>query len=122
MFFVVAALVSIPVMLTGEEAEEVVENMPAVSHNVVEEHEEAAKPAYFAILATGAFSLLALLMPVFGRLTNKTVTVIILLLSAASFILLARTALEGGKIIHTELHGGTPAQQNISLPEEEHED
>jgi uncharacterized membrane protein len=117
-FFIVAALVTVPVMLTGEEAEETVENVAGVSENIVEEHEEAAKPAYIAMLATGVFSLLALLLPVFGRTNPKAVTIIVLLLGIASFVLLGRAGLEGGKIIHKEIHGGQqPAGQ--SVPETE---
>lgn len=120
-FFIIAALVSIPVMHTGEQAEDLVENIQGVSHDAVEHHEEAAKPAYFAILATGVFSLLALLMPVFGRIYTKTVAVIILLLSIASFFLLGRTALDGGKIMHKEIHSGNTILQENNHIETEHE-
>ncbi|HET7290515.1 MAG TPA: hypothetical protein VFJ67_08775, partial [Thermodesulfobacteriota bacterium] len=39
-FAVIVALWAIPAYLTGEPAEEVVEDMPGISENIIEEHEE----------------------------------------------------------------------------------
>jgi hypothetical protein len=42
-FMIAAALFTIPVYLTGEGTEEIVEKLPGVSEGMIEEHEEMAK-------------------------------------------------------------------------------
>ena len=54
---VALALVSVVVFLTGEPAEESVENLPGVSEAVIEAHEEAA---LFATIVIGVFGAAAL--------------------------------------------------------------
>ena len=47
--FVLMALLTIPVYLTGEGAEEIVEHLPGVPHELIEEHEESALGSLIAI-------------------------------------------------------------------------
>lgn len=50
----------LPVYLTGEPAEEVVEHLPGVVESFIESHEDAAKFSLILTLATGAAAFLAL--------------------------------------------------------------
>ncbi len=43
--FIAMAILTIPVFLTGEEAEETVEHISGVSETIIEEHEELAEKA-----------------------------------------------------------------------------
>ncbi len=55
--FVLIALLAIPTYLTGEGAEEVVEHLPGVEHELIEEHEESALVSLVAIEVLGQLSL-----------------------------------------------------------------
>lgn len=57
-FLIAAALFTVPVFLTGEGTEELVENLPGVNETAIEEHEDMAKISLIIIIITGAISLL----------------------------------------------------------------
>jgi hypothetical protein len=44
--FVLGAVVALPVYLTGEPAEEVVEHLPGVAESFIESHEEMTQPLW----------------------------------------------------------------------------
>ena len=62
---IIIALLAIPVYLTGEPAEEIVEHLPGVNEASIEQHEEAALVAFVGILIVGAAALVSLVL--FGR-------------------------------------------------------
>jgi len=103
-FFIFAALVSMAAMQTGEAAEELIENMPTVSKTVIHEHEEAAELANYCTIASGILGLLALFIPASRKPFGRVLAIGTLVIGLFSFALLARTGLEGGKIIHKEMH------------------
>src|SRR6188474_343966 len=61
-FMIMAALFIIPVYLTGEGTEEMVEKLPGVSERMIEEHEEMAKIGLVIIIITGVAALSALVL------------------------------------------------------------
>jgi len=92
----------LPVFLTGEPAEEVIEKLPGVSKSVVHEHEEFAEIAFVLTLLVSISSLLVLLTyskPV----TAKYGIPLVLIVSVIAISALGYTANLGGKIRHTEL-------------------
>src|ERR1041384_1427092 len=60
--FIITALVAIPVFLTGEPAEESIENIPGILKSVIETHEENAEVAFWLMEALGIFSILTFVM------------------------------------------------------------
>lgn len=98
-----AAIMCIPAQLTGEGAEEVIEDRLNISHHLIHEHEEAAEIGFVAMEITGALALFGLLL--LGRRSPKTTLVAGLTLAGAvvSFGLLARAGNLGGEISHPEL-------------------
>ncbi len=60
--FVLIALVTVPVYLTGEPAEEMVENIPGVSEAMIERHENAALFSLIAVEVGGIIALAGLLL------------------------------------------------------------
>ena len=60
-FLIVVAALSIPAYLTGEPAEKIVEDLPGVSEDVIEQHEEAAQVAFVGVLILGAVALCGLI-------------------------------------------------------------
>lgn len=104
--FAAVALVALATMLTGEGAEEAVENLPGVSESLIGTHEDAAGLAAIGAYVLGGISLVALLwvrrrpLP---RALTVTVLPVVLLVSG----LMAYTANLGGQIRHTEIRAGT---------------
>jgi uncharacterized membrane protein len=107
--WVAMAVCAIPVFLTGEPAEEMVEGLPGVSEALIEAHEEAAELAIWVMEALGLLSLLAFFIKFKTESTNKTVMGIAFALSLLTFGLMARTGYLGGQIRHTEIRTGAAA-------------
>jgi uncharacterized membrane protein len=101
--FIIIALLSIPAYLTGEPAEELVENLPGVDKASIEQHEEAAQVAFVGVLILGAATLVGLIFFGLGKSVPNSLSVIVLVLSLIVFVLMARTANLGGSIRHTEI-------------------
>ena len=100
---VVIAVFTVVAYLTGKGAEEVVEHLPGISHDLVEEHEEAALWAGWLLVATGLAAAWALWAGRGGRRAPGWTTGAVLLLGALGFAASARTAHLGGLIRHPEI-------------------
>ena len=118
--FAAVALVALATMLTGEAAEEAVENLPGVSESIIETHEEAAQLAAIGTYVLGAISLTALLwlrrrpLP---RALTVTVLPVVLLVSG----LMGYAANLGGQIRHTEIRAGSVEMTSGGEEDEEPE-
>lgn len=110
-----AAAVSIPVFLTGEPAEDVVENLPQISESIIEEHEEAAETAYIATLATGAFALLGFALFLRRPGTELHVAKVVMALSLVGSGLLFYTGNLGGQIRHSEIRSDATSSGPTSI-------
>ncbi|MBV6495124.1 MAG: hypothetical protein DYH05_12905 [Acidobacteria bacterium ACB1] len=109
---VFAAAVTIPVYLSGEPAEEVVEKLAGVSHDLIEQHEDAAYFAMISMMITGAISLIGLITMFLKKTGAAKFLVLIALLSAVgSAGLMLRTSNLGGQIRHSEIRTGDPGTQ-----------
>lgn len=109
---VLIALVTIPVYLTGESAEEMIEHFPDISEAMIERHENAALFSLIAVEVAGIIALAGLL--IFGRKKGlgNLLALVTLALSMIGGGLLAWTANLGGQIRHTEISSGvgSPSQ------------
>lgn len=103
--FAAVALVALATMLTGESAEEAVEQLPGVSESLIGTHEDAAKLAAIGAYVLGAISL-ATLVWVRKRPLPRVLTVIVLPFVVLVSGLMGYTANLGGQIRHTEIRGG----------------
>ena len=107
-FTVVLALLTVPVYLSGEPAEEIVEDLPGVPHAVLEEHEEIAEVTFVVTEVLGALALLGLALAWKRGKVPKPLAYGSLVLVLIASSLLARTAYSGGQIRHTEIREATP--------------
>lgn len=112
LFAVAVALVTIPAFVTGEEAEHAVEGRPGVSEVSIEEHEEGAEIAYYAMLMSGALALGTWLSARGNRQVSAPLAWITIVMMAITFVLMARTGNSGGKIRHTELGTASASVQS----------
>jgi hypothetical protein len=101
------ALSVLPAYLSGEPAEEMMENRPGISEERIEEHEEASEFALVLSLLASAAAGFALALPRLkrpraaaheGKATTAAAVLAVLALAA-----LGRTAHLGGMISHPEL-------------------
>lgn len=103
--FILGGIGSYIALGTGESAEDIVEEYsPAISHDAIHDHEEAAEIALWFSVITGGLALLSLFFGSFDPRFQQTLTVILLLAAIAAFASLAYTAYEGGKIRHPEAY------------------
>jgi hypothetical protein len=90
--------------LLGEGAEELVEHLPGISEQVIEEHEEVATAAFWSTTVVGILSLATLVglwrMASWARVARLSVIVAAMWASAALFY----AAYQGGAIRHPEAY------------------
>ena len=110
------AILAIPVYLTGEPAEELVEKLPGVSEAMIELHEDAATIAIWLMGVTGVAAILALFLAWQKRKATNIFFAITFLLSVVCFAAMAHTSYYGGQIRHTEIRKG-----DISNQQNQHE-
>jgi hypothetical protein len=115
-FLVVTAFAALPVYLTGEPAEEVVEHLPGVSEQIIELHEDSALLSLILAMATGVLALAGLIFKRFSSAGIARVSMFtVLFLSFVTGAFMARTANLGGEIRHTEIR--QTAQTNAPATE-----
>ena len=93
------------VKLSGDEAEEQVEDLPWANQDLIHEHEEAADWAFYVLALAGVAAAVALVR-MRGDRPARLESGIVLGLLVMGFAATARTALEGGKIRHEEVRPG----------------
>lgn len=109
--FILSSVGAVIAYVTGEAAEETVENIRGVAENTIEQHEEFAQFALISLIILGVASILGVVITLKKSHLTKTVSTVILLISVISFGLAARTGYLGGKIRHTELNKTTVVNQ-----------
>lgn len=100
---IVAAIFAFLSMYTGEGAEEMVEDMPNIGHQIIHEHEELAEKLALLLYATGIFSALALYTSIKNNKFSKIVSYITLALALGASVLGSSVGTSGGQIRHTEI-------------------
>ena len=116
--FIFSALISIPVFLTGESAEDAVEDLPGVTHAIVHSHEEAAEFSIWMIEILGLISLVSLFAAEKFRRILTTLLVIFAIVATTTLIY---TGMEGGKIRHSEIRGDGTAAEPAPIGHVEHD-
>jgi hypothetical protein len=109
---VLAALLAVPVFLTGEPAEDAVENLPGVSRPTIEAHEEAALWAFVGTGLVGVSALGGLIVCRRGKPLPGWFGAAVLGTSLLVGGLMAWTANLGGQVRHSEVR----ANASITAP------
>jgi uncharacterized membrane protein len=122
--FILMAILTIPVFLTGEGAEETVEHMAGVSEQLIENHEELAEIAIWLMGFLGILSLVNLFAIIKKFPFAKSISLITLIVSLGTFGLFAKVGSTGGEIRHTEVRTNVNIDNGIFNGSEkgEHED
>jgi uncharacterized membrane protein len=118
--FIISAIGAVVAYLTGEGAEETVENMQGVVEATIKTHEEFALFALISLIILGVAALIGLFLTLRKSSLTRAVAIIILFISLISFGLVARTGYLGGQIRHTEINASN--NPNLTPNENEGED
>ena len=100
---VFSALVTLPAFFTGEGAEEIVEELPGISHNLIHEHEEAAELALWLSETLGILALIAFYLEHIQHKFSGMANFFTLIFSIGTFVSFAKTGNTGGEIHHPEI-------------------
>ena len=106
------ALGAIPAFLTGGSAERVVQNLPGIEQDRIEEHEEAALWALVGIEILGAASLAGLYLSGKTGEPPQRLVQACAILALVTLAIVGRTAQLGGHIHHPETRSGFQAILN----------
>lgn len=101
---ILSALASIPVYLSGEPAEDVVEKLPGVSEQLIEMHESAAMLALMICIIAGVAAIVALASARFASESFKMIAVYAAFIAGkATVATMGYTANLGGQVRHSEI-------------------
>jgi uncharacterized membrane protein len=119
--FVLAAVVAIPAFLTGEGAEEVVEELAGIDENLIKTHEEIAEKFAFFCYILGGVSLLGLWANFYKKSFSNTILYSSILICIATLYFAKQTGTTGGEIRHKEIRtdSGTPTTKSESNEEDD---
>ncbi|MBL9169233.1 MAG: hypothetical protein JNN07_15945 [Verrucomicrobiales bacterium] len=112
--FVIVALMTIPVYLTGEASEDPAKELPGVTAAHIERHDQAAAIAFTSVLVSGIFAFVGLVRFRGGRQLPSWFTSTLLAASLIVSGLMGWTANLGGQIRHTEIRSSSILQTAIS--------
>ena len=112
--FIISAIGASIAYLTGEAAEETVENIQGIAKNMIDEHEDFAVLALVSLITLGIASIGGLFLTLRKSALTSTAAIVILFISLISFGLVARTGYLGGQIRHTEINSSNTTTQGQS--------
>jgi hypothetical protein len=112
--FVVFALLTIPVYLTGSPAHRQMRTMPEISQNAIQRHCNAADFAFWTMEGLGAFSLFALYKFRSSEAVPPPLTAALLGLALLTLGLMIWVANLGGQIRHSEI-AASRATEHLGL-------
>ena len=116
---IISSLGAVISYLTGEAAEELVENIPGVLKDTIEIHEEAAMISLIVLIILGISAVIGIYLTYKNSKYINRVANITLFLSILSFGFIARTGFLGGQIRHTELTTVHPINPQFNATEKE---
>lgn len=112
--FIISAICAIIAMNTGEGAEELVEDLPNIGHQIIHEHEEIAEKFAILMYILGGFSVLGLVANYKKHPKFKVLAIIIATLGLITFVIGTKVGTTGGEIRHTEIRSNSTPDQSDS--------
>lgn len=103
---VISGIAIIPMSLSGDGVEEIVEHKPGVTRELIHEHEEMADKALIAFEVTAVLAILWFVARKKKQDWTYKIEVVTFLLSLVSALIIVQTAHLGGLIRHDEIRPG----------------
>lgn len=107
--FILGALFTLPAFGTGEDAEEVIENLPGIEESYIETHEEAAETFAFLSYGLGILSLIGFWANWKEKSFVNILTLFVLLFAVVVLFFGIQVGTTGGEIRHPEIREGLDA-------------
>jgi len=104
--FIFCMIMAKATMMTGEGAEEIVEEL-GISHDIIHEHEELAETLMKVLYGLGILSILGLVVNLKKHSKAAIVSYVVLVLAIGAAVLSKSVGASGGKIRHTEIRENT---------------
>jgi uncharacterized membrane protein len=104
---IISSIGAVIAYLTGEGAEETVEDIQGIAKTMIDPHQDFAVYALVGMIALGIASIGGLYFTLKKSSLSHTLATLTLVIAVISFGLVARTGYLGGQIRHTEI--GTPS-------------
>ena len=100
--FIICMIMAKATMMTGEGAEEIVEEL-GISHDLIHEHEEMAETFMKILYVLGLASILGLVANIKKHSKATIISYAVVALAIASAVLSKSVGTSGGEIRHTEI-------------------
>jgi len=100
--FIFCMIMAKVTMMTGEGAEEIVEEL-GISHDIIHEHEELAETFMKVLYVIGILSILGLVANFKKHAKASIVSYVVLVLAIGAAVLSKSVGTSGGEIRHTEI-------------------
>ena len=101
--FIVAATFAAFSMVTGEGAEEMVEDMPNIGKQIIHEHEEIAEKLAIVLYLLGGISILGIVLNLKNHAKAKFISIVALIVAVGAVFVAQLVGTSGGEIRHTEI-------------------
>jgi hypothetical protein len=101
--FVLLAIVTVPVFLTGDPAGETVKKIAGIDESIIDRHEDAAWISFSLMIATGLLAIVGIYMIKKSKSMVTWFKFSLMFIALACAISLGRTASFGGDIRHSEI-------------------
>jgi uncharacterized membrane protein len=116
--FIFCMIMAKATMMTGEGAEEIVEEL-GISHDIIHEHEEIAEKFMKVLYGLGLLSILGLVANVKKHAKASIVSYFILLVAIGSAVLSKYVGTSGGEIRHTEIRENSITDNTLETNKKE---
>lgn len=119
---ILSALFTLPTFFTGEGAEEIVERLPGITHDIIHEHEEMAELSLWLAELMGIIAAITLFMDIKKHEYTKIFFVLTLAANIVCIGSMVRTGNSGGGIRRPEIRSdyGNQQIQVDSLEQDDH--
>ncbi|RVT72787.1 hypothetical protein EOD40_15350 [Flavobacterium sufflavum] len=118
--FIIAAVFTVFSMSTGEGAEEIVEDMPTIGHEIIHNHEELAEKFAIVLYLLGVVSVIGLITNIRNHPKATFFSYAIVAIAAVAVFLSTKVGTSGGEIRHTEIRSEAVNQNsNAASPKSE---
>lgn len=107
-----AALSAVPASVSGENAEDTIENIQGIDHNAIHEHEEAAKKFAIVIYLLGIIAAVSLWASWKQQSFATILQFAVLLIGIIAMFFAKKAGTTGGEIRHTEIRVNTTNPNN----------
>ena len=118
--FIVCMIMAKATMMTGEGAEEIVEEL-GISKEIIHEHEEIAETFMKILYVLGILSILGLVANVKKHAKASIVSYVVLVLAIGAAVLSKSVGTSGGEIRHTEIRANASLGVDTTQSENEKE-